>query len=120
MFYNIGKFYKHGIVMIEQISDSDFHNKVISCNKDMLILVDFWAPWCGPCKTLEPQLEKLAQQYAEQVKIYKLSIEDNQDVAIQYGVSAVPTILMFKKGKKLSQVIGADISKIINELNSHI
>ncbi|AHC39502.1 thioredoxin [Ehrlichia muris] len=106
--------------MVEQIGDSEFENKVISSNEDILILVDFWAPWCGPCKTLEPQLEKLAQQYAGKVKIYKLNIEDNQDVAIRYGVSAVPTILMFKNGKKLSQVIGADVSKIINELNNHI
>ncbi|MCZ6902312.1 MAG: thioredoxin [Rickettsia endosymbiont of Ixodes persulcatus] len=89
--------------MVEQIGDSEFENKVISSNEDILILVDFWAPWCGPCKTLEPQLEKLAQQYAGKVKIYKLNIEDNQDVAIRYGVSAVPTILMFKNGKKLSQ-----------------
>ncbi|KJV65640.1 MULTISPECIES: thioredoxin [Ehrlichia] len=106
--------------MVEQIGDSEFENKVISSNEDILILVDFWAPWCGPCKTLEPQLEKLAQQYVDKVKIYKLNIEDNQDVAIRYGVSAVPTILMFKNGKKLSQVIGADVAKIINELNNHI
>ncbi|AHX04380.1 thioredoxin [Ehrlichia japonica] len=106
--------------MIEQIGDSEFENKVISSNEDILILVDFWAPWCGPCRTLEPQLEKLAQQYVDKVKIYKLNIEDNQDAAIQYGVSAVPTILMFKNGKKLSQVVGADVSKIISELNNHI
>ncbi|GAT76612.1 thioredoxin [Ehrlichia ruminantium] len=106
--------------MIEQIEDSDFQSRVISCKEDILILVDFWAPWCGPCKSLEPQLEKLANQYADKIKIYKLSIDNNQDVAIQYGVSAVPTILMFKNGKKLAQVIGADISRIILELNNYI
>ena len=106
--------------MIEQIGDSEFDSKVISSNQEILILVDFWAPWCGPCRTLEPQLEKLAQQYVDKVKIYKLNIEDSQDAAIRYGVSAVPTILMFKNGKKLSQVVGADVSKIINELNTHI
>lgn len=109
-----------GQVMIEQIGDSEFDNKVTSCNDNILILVDFWAPWCGPCRSLEPQLEKLAQQYTENVKIYKINIEDNQDVATQYGVSAIPTILMFKNGKKLSQVIGADISKIISEINNNI
>ncbi|MGN7618723.1 MAG: thioredoxin [Ehrlichia sp.] len=106
--------------MIEQIGDSDFQNKVMYCSGDFVILVDFCAPWCGPCRTLEPQLEKLAQQYVEKVKVYKVNIDDNQDIAIQYGVSALPTVLMFKGGQKLTQVIGVDVSKIIDELSRHI
>ncbi|KJV69211.1 thioredoxin [Candidatus Neoehrlichia procyonis] len=103
---------------IEQINDSNFSNKLHE--NSGIVLVDFWASWCGPCKALEPQLEKLAQNYQGKLKIYKLNIEENQDTPIKYSISAIPTILIFQNGIKLAQIIGADISKIIHEVNNLI
>jgi thioredoxin 1 len=71
------------------------------------VLVDFWAEWCGPCKMIAPVLDELAEEYAGRVKIGKVNIDDHQGLATQYGVRAIPTLLMFQKGEVVEQLVGA-------------
>ncbi len=70
------------------------------------VLVDFWAPWCGPCKMLAPVLDELAGEYAGKVKIAKLDIDESRDLAIEHGVQSIPTLALFKGGQKVAQVVG--------------
>ena len=70
-------------------------------------LVDFWAPWCGPCKMIAPILEELSTEFAGKARIVKLNVDDNQDVAQHFGVMSIPTLLLFKNGEKVDQMVGA-------------
>ena len=70
------------------------------------VLVDFWAEWCGPCKMIAPVLDELAGEYDGRVKISKLNIDDFQDVATRYGIRAIPTLLLFKGGEVIEQIVG--------------
>jgi len=70
------------------------------------VLVDFWAPWCGPCKAIAPILEELAEEFAGQLQIAKVNIDDNDTIATEYGIRAIPTMLLFKNGKLAEQVVG--------------
>jgi len=71
------------------------------------VMVDFWAEWCGPCKMIAPVLDELADEFANRVKIGKVNIDDHQELATQYGVRAIPTLLLFQKGEVVEQLVGA-------------
>ena len=73
----------------------------------MPVLVDFWAPWCGPCKMVGPMLERLAAKYAGRVKIAKLNVDENPATASRYGVSSIPSLLFFKQGRVVQTLVGA-------------
>ncbi len=73
---------------------------------DMPVLVDFWAPWCGPCKMLGPTIEQLASEYAGKAKVGKINVDDNQDLAARFGIRGIPTVMLFKGGKSIGSFVG--------------
>jgi thioredoxin 1 len=85
-------------------TDDNFEAEVLKCSKP--VLVDFWAPWCGPCKAVGPFVEELAQQFKDSIKVMKLNVDDSQKTALNYGVRSIPTIILFKDGKILDTLIG--------------
>ena len=104
---------------ITQLSDSNFESEVINSQKP--ILVDFWAEWCGPCKMIAPELEKLAAEKNEQLRIGKLNVDDNRDTAMKYSISSIPTLLLFKNGEIVKKLIGVmSKDKIITEISSFL
>ncbi len=86
-------------------TDANFANEVLQ--SDVPVLVDFWAPWCGPCLRLGPTIDALATEYDGKVKIGKLNTDENQEMAIQYGISSIPAMLVFKGGEVVNKVVGA-------------
>lgn len=87
------------------INDADFETAVVQ--SDIPVLVDFWAPWCGPCKMIAPILDEIAPEFAGKVKIVKINVDDNQLVAGQFGVRSIPTLLLFKNGQLVATQVGA-------------
>lgn len=87
------------------INDADFETVVVQ--SDIPVLVDFWAPWCGPCKMIAPILDEIAPEFAGKVKIVKINVDDNQLVAGQFGVRSIPTLLLFKNGQLVATQVGA-------------
>lgn len=91
--------------MAIQVTDSNFEEEVLKC--DLPVLVDFWAPWCGPCRAMGPVIDELAQEYAGQLKIAKMNVDENPANPSKYGIRAIPTLILFKGGEVLEQVTGA-------------
>ncbi len=75
--------------------------------KDGIVMVDFWAPWCGPCRMVAPVIDKLAQEYAGKAKICKVNTDEQQELAGKFGIRSIPTILFYKNGQKVDEMIGA-------------
>ena len=90
---------------IPDVTEQDFNETVLAA--DMPIVVDFWAEWCGPCRLVHPELEKLQAEYEGKLKVVKLNIDDAPTVSSKYGVMSIPTIALFKDGSMQSHVIGA-------------
>jgi len=91
--------------MTVEINDASFKSEVT--DSPLPVLVDFWAPWCGPCKMIAPVLEELAQEYDGKAKIVKINIDDNQNTPAQFGVRSIPTLILFKNGNEVEKIIGA-------------
>ena len=87
-----------------EVSDANFESEVLK--SDVPVLVDFWAPWCGPCRMVAPIVEELADEYNGKVKFVKLNTDDNVATASKYGIRSIPTLLVFKGGDAVEQVIG--------------
>lgn len=86
------------------VVDKDFEEKVIKSDKS--ILVDFWAPWCGPCKMAEPVLEELSEEYKDKVQIVKLNVDENPEYTGKFGVMSIPTTILFKNGEEVGRQTG--------------
>lgn len=96
---------------IIDVSDNNFESEVL--NSDKPVLVDFWAPWCGPCKAIAPLLEELSSDYDGQVKFARCNVDDNPVTPGNYGIRAIPTLIVFKDGRQVDQIVGmADKSKL--------
>jgi thioredoxin 1 len=87
------------------VSDATFQVEVL--NSEIPVLVDFWAPWCGPCRMVAPVVDEIAEQYQGRVKVVKINTDDNPEVASTYGIQSIPTLMIFKGGSKVDKVVGA-------------
>lgn len=87
------------------VTDASFKEDVL--DSEIPVLVDFWAPWCGPCRMVGPVVDEIAEQYAGQVKVVKLNTDENPNVASQYGIRSIPTLMIFKGGQRVDMVVGA-------------
>lgn len=90
---------------ITQVGDTDFESEVIK--SQLPVLVDFWAPWCGPCKSIAPLIEALAKEYEGKLKVTKLNVDDNPTTPSRYGVRGIPNLMIFKDGTVKEQIVGA-------------
>jgi thioredoxin 1 len=98
---------------VAEVTDNNFQAEVIE--SDVPVLVDFWAPWCGPCRRVSPVVEEIAEERGEQLKVVKLNIDENQETAIQFGVMSIPTLILFRNGQPAKTVIGAYPKRKLDE-----
>ncbi len=102
-----------------EVTTATFEAEVLK--SDLPVLVDFWAPWCGPCKALNPIIQKVEDEVAGKVKIVKLNVDESPEIAGKYSIMSIPTLLLFKNGQISEQLIGlVPKEKIMDKLNKHI
>ncbi|MBU6197816.1 MAG: thioredoxin [Candidatus Melainabacteria bacterium] len=99
--------------MATEVNDVNFDTEVI--NSDLPVLVDFWAPWCGPCRALAPVIDQLAEEYSGKAKIVKLNTDDNPNIAVQFRINSIPTMILFKDKKPVDMLVGALSKEKIQE-----
>jgi thioredoxin 1 len=90
---------------INDVTDTTFQTEVLE--SETPVLVDFWAPWCGPCRVIAPSLEEIADEQAESLRIVKVNVDENQQTAAQFGILAIPTLLLFRNGAEAKRIQGA-------------
>jgi len=104
---------------VTEVKEADFKEVVLE--SELPVLVDFWAPWCGPCRMVAPVVEEIAQQYEGKVKVVKLNTDENPQIASQYGIRSIPTLMVFKDGEKKEMGVGAvPKTTLANTLEKHL
>ena len=102
-----------------QVNDATFENNVLKSNE--LAVVDFWAPWCGPCRKLGPVIDEVASEFQGKVNIYKLNTDENLKTAKEYSISGLPSILIFKNGQAVERLVGLmPKSTLVNNIQKHL
>ncbi len=95
------------------VTEREWETEVLQ--SELPVLVDFWAIWCGPCRLIAPIVEEMAVQYAGKLKVVKVDVDQNQNLAIRYGIMSIPTLLLFKNGQVVDQIVGALPKGVIEE-----
>ena len=102
----------------EMVDASTFDDLLTS---DLPVLVDFWAPWCGPCRALAPVIDEIADEFDGRLKVAKVNVDENQDLAMQYGVMSIPTLVMLKGGEEVHRMVGASPKpKLMQEIERNL
>jgi thioredoxin 1 len=102
-----------------ELTEETFEQEVLKAA--VPVLVDFWAVWCGPCKTIAPYIEEFAAEYEGKLKVGKVDVDNHHQIAMQYGIRSMPTLLIFKNGKVVEQIVGAAPKRILAEkLSKHL
>jgi len=99
---------------VSEVTDSNFEEEVLKSSTP--VLVDFWAPWCGPCKSIAPLLEEIAEDYQDKLKIVKVNVDENPTAPSKYDVRGIPNLVFFKDGKVAEQVVGALLKEQLIEV----
>ena len=97
--------------MTKAITDADFAKEVLESDK--LVLVDFWAEWCGPCKQLGPIVDEVSKEVGDSVKVFKMNVDESKDTASKYGIRSIPTLMIFKDGASFSTKVGVSPKSVI-------
>ena len=88
-----------------QVTDASFQEEIL--DSEVPVLVDFWAPWCGPCRMIGPIVEELAAEFEGKIKVVKMNVDENQSTPTKYGIRGIPTVILFKNGEVAEQIVGA-------------
>ncbi len=99
---------------VKEISEKDWEREVVS--SEIPVLVDFWAPWCGPCRMLSPTIDEIAKEKKFEIKILKVNVDENQSLAASNGIQSIPTLRIFKKGQVVQSTVGVQLKAALEEL----
>ena len=99
---------------VNEVSDASFEQEVVAASEP--VLVDFWAPWCGPCRMIAPSVEAVAKEYAGRARVVKINVDENPSVSQRYGIKGIPTLILFRSGKEEERVVGATSREALSRL----
>lgn len=103
--------------MPQEITQDEFQDKI----EKGVVMVDFWAPWCGPCKMLGPIIEEVSKEVEGKASVFKMNVDDNPDVPMKFGIRSIPTVMVFKDGEAVEQMVGLrDKASYLHSINQHV